>query len=184
MVAEQGGSYDEEKLLHQCHDRSLELAYKHKCKSVAFSLMATGTYAFPKELELQIAVDSFKDFLEDHEMEITLVVFTEYAYKISGNIFDTVESFVDSHYVGGALDAEYKPESIPEDGAPLFDEEFEEEDNGGDFKEVRLNRPVPPMSTLPSFIGSAGAFKASETAPAKLKKKSLDNVLKGIYTVI
>lgn len=178
----QGGSHREVQLLRQCYDRSLELAYKNKCRSIAFPLMATGTYAFPKELGLQIAVDSFKAFLEDHEMEITLVVFTEYAYKVSGDIFDTVESFVDSHYVDAALDAEYKIESIPEDGAPLLDEDIEEEDNGDDFKEARSNRPVPLMSAMPSFLGSVGSFKASEAAPVKPKKKSLDNVLKGIYT--
>lgn len=167
----EGGSHGEEKLLRQCYDKSLEMAYKHKCKSIAFPLMATGTYAFPKEIGLQVAVDSFKDFLEDHEIDITLVVFTDYAFKVSGDIYENVVSFIDGVTVEETLAAEYKAESIPDDAC--LDEES---------LETGRRRPEDSVSVRPSSIGSiAGALGLPKISTSK-EKKSLENVLKGIYT--
>lgn len=172
----EGGSHNEAALLRQCYDRSLGLAYKHKCKSIAFPLMATGTYAFPKELGLQIAVDSFKDFLEEHEMDITLVVFTDYAFKVSGDIYENVVSFIDGATVEATLASEYKLESIPEDACCDAMELLDEED----IETVHRN-PEDFMSARPSFVGSViGAGSRKTSAPKE--KKSLENVLRGIYT--
>lgn len=91
------------------------LAAENGCESIAFPLLATGTYGFPKELGIQIAVDAFTAFLLDHEMEITLVVFGEYAYHVSGKIFDDVKSFIDEEYVSAALEDEYQYNGIPEE---------------------------------------------------------------------
>ena len=107
-----GGKHDEVQLLRQCYDKSLQMAYDTGCKSIAFPLLATGTYGFPKELGLDIAVSSFTRFLEDHEMEIILVVFGKKATDISGRLFDDVKSFIDDDYVSETLDEEYKHDRI------------------------------------------------------------------------
>ena len=65
-----GGDRNEAKLLRLCYDKALKLAHKNKCKSIAFPLLATGTYRFPQRLGIEIAVDAFTDFLEKHDMEI------------------------------------------------------------------------------------------------------------------
>ena len=110
-----GGDKGEAELLRKCYDKSLLLAAEKGCESIAFPLLATGTYGFPKELGIQIAVDAFTAFLLDHEMEITLVVFGEYAYHVSGKIFDDVKSFIDEEYVSAALEDEYRYDGIPEE---------------------------------------------------------------------
>ncbi|WP_026525007.1 macro domain-containing protein [Butyrivibrio sp. MB2005] len=110
----EGGDHGEAQLLRQCYDRSLMLAAENGCESIAFPLLATGTYGFPKELGIQIAIDAFTQFLLSHEMEITLVVFGEYAYHISGKIFDDVKSYIDEEYVSAALEDEYYYDGIPE----------------------------------------------------------------------
>lgn len=107
------GSHREAELLRQCYQKSLELAYEHHCESIAFPLMATGTYGFPKELGLQIALETFNAFLLQHEMEIVLVVFGETAFKLSGQIFEDVREFVDNTYVAQRLQQEYRRDYAP-----------------------------------------------------------------------
>ena len=116
-----GGQQNEEQLLRQCYDRALALAVENGCQSIAFPVLATGTYAFPKELGIQIAIDSFTEFLEKNELEITLVVFGSESVSISGRLVDEVSSFIDDRYVQEALAEEYKEEffsSVPILAAP------------------------------------------------------------------
>ena len=88
----EGGNKGEAELLRQCYDKSLQLAAKHKCKSIAFPLLATGTYGFPQKLGIEIAVEAFTRFLEDYEMEIFLVVFGAKSVKISGELGEEVHT--------------------------------------------------------------------------------------------
>lgn len=94
-----GGSYGEETLLRSCYDQSLKLALKHDCKSIAFPLIATNNYGFPKDKALQIAVAAFSEFLLEHEMQIYLVVFDRGAYRLSEKLFHSIASYIDDHYV-------------------------------------------------------------------------------------
>ena len=94
-----GGSYGEEALLRSCYDRSLKLAVEHRCESIAFPLIATNNYGFPKDKALQIAVSAFSQFLLEHEMQIYLVVFGRSAYKLSEKLFHGITSYIDDHYV-------------------------------------------------------------------------------------
>ncbi|MBE6960662.1 MAG: RNase III inhibitor [Ruminococcaceae bacterium] len=94
-----GGSYGEENLLLSCYVNALELAVQHGCGSVACPLISTGTYGFPKDLALQIAIHAFSKFLMEHEMQIYLVVFDHTSYKLSEKLFQSVVSYIDEHYV-------------------------------------------------------------------------------------
>lgn len=102
-----GGSYGEEKLLRSCYDQSLKLALEHGCKSVAFPLIATNNYGFPKDKALQIAVAAFSEFLPEHEMQIYLVVFDRKAVVLSEKLFCSIASYIDDHYVQSWEDAMY-----------------------------------------------------------------------------
>ena len=103
----EGGTNHEAETLRNCYDKALNLSYEHKCESIAFPVLATGTYGFPKELGVQIAVDAFTDFLEEYEMDITLAVFGNEAVSISGQLVDEVKSFIDADYEEDALSKEY-----------------------------------------------------------------------------
>ena len=94
-----GGSYGEENLLRSCYDQSLKLALKYGCKSIAFPLIATGNYGFPKDKALQIAVAAFSEFLLEHEMLIYLVVFDRRAYTLSEKLVSSIAAYIDDHYV-------------------------------------------------------------------------------------
>ena len=93
------GTHGEAKLLHNCYHNSLELAKEHGCKSIAFPLISTGNYGFPKDKALQIAISAFSTFLMDSEMQIYLVVFDRTAYKLSEKLFQGVASYIDEHFV-------------------------------------------------------------------------------------
>ena len=100
-----GGSYGEEALLRSCYDNALKLAAEHNCKSVAFPLIATGNYGFPRDKALQIAISAFSAFLLEHEMQISLVVFDRSSFKLSEKLFQSVASYIDENYVANCKTA-------------------------------------------------------------------------------
>ena len=106
-----GGSYGEEDLLRSCYDNSLGLAVEHGCQSIAFPLISTGNYGFPKDKALQIAISAFSEFLLEHEMQIYLVVFDQTSYKLSEKLFQGVASYIDQHYVDAWQMATYAAEA-------------------------------------------------------------------------
>lgn len=95
----QGGGAGEEALLRSCYRRSLALAEKNGCESVAFPLISAGVYGYPKEQALKIAVEEITAFLLQHEMQITLVIFDKQSYAISSKLFADVAAYIDDHYV-------------------------------------------------------------------------------------
>ena len=102
-----GGSYGEEALLRNCYDNALKLALEHNCQSIAFPLISTGNYGFPKDKALQIAISAFSAFLLEHEMQIYLVVFDRQAFKLSEQLFQGVSSYIDQNYVDARQQAVY-----------------------------------------------------------------------------
>ena len=102
-----GGSYGEEELLRSCYDNSLKLSVEHGCNSIAFPLISTGNYGFPKDKALQIAISAFSEFLMTHEMQIYLVVFDSKSYKLSEKLFLGVAAYIDQHYVDSWESATY-----------------------------------------------------------------------------
>jgi len=103
-----GGNSFEARCLKECYEKALKAALDKGSKSIAFPLLGTGTYGFPKDIGLDVAVSTFTEFLEEYEMDITLVVFGNDAVNVSGKLVDEVRSFVDDKYVKEALEAEYK----------------------------------------------------------------------------
>ncbi len=114
----QGGDYGEKEIVRDCYENSLRLADKLGCESIAFPLIATGIYGFPKADALQIAIDVFSRYLSgsdsDNDMEILLVVFDEESFVLSGKIFAGVRAFIDEHYVADRMEMEYESASIPQ----------------------------------------------------------------------
>ena len=101
------GKHREEEDLRQAYDAALALAAELGCQSVAFPLMAAGTYGFPKDLALAVAIRAFTDFLLEHEMRIELVVFSGRAFGIAQTIFDDLKSYIDDNYASEKFREEY-----------------------------------------------------------------------------
>jgi O-acetyl-ADP-ribose deacetylase (regulator of RNase III) len=69
-----GGKANEEALLASCYRKSLELAVKHRVKTVAFPAISTGVYRFPPARAAEIAVETVADVLK-REPSLSKVVF-------------------------------------------------------------------------------------------------------------
>ena len=109
----QDGNHREEQILASCYRKSLELAKNHGCESVAFPLIATGNYGFPKPLALQIAVREISVFLMENEMQIYLVVFGREAFALSETLFKSVSSYIDENYIRSKTLDEYGAKGMP-----------------------------------------------------------------------
>lgn len=94
-----GGLLGERKLLRGCYEASLALAAENGCASIAFPLISTGNYGFPKDEALQIALDAIRGFLNDHEMLVSLVVFDRESFRLSRERYREVASFIDENYI-------------------------------------------------------------------------------------
>lgn len=95
----EGGSYGERDLLVSAYRSSLELALEHRCETVAFPLISSGVFGYPKDQALKVAVDTIGNFLLLHDMTVYLVIFDKAAYTISGKLFSDIAAYIDDRYV-------------------------------------------------------------------------------------
>ena len=100
------GRHHEPELLKSCYETSLQLAEKYGCESVAFPLISSGIYEYPKDQALKVAVDTISAFLLKHEMDVSIVVFDKKAYQISGKLFADIEEYIDDRYVDEHTDSD------------------------------------------------------------------------------
>lgn len=94
-----GGQNGEKELLESCYRESLRIALENNCESVAFPLISSGVYGYPKEQALRVAVDIISSFLIEHDMLVYIVVFDKSAFQISEKLFSDIASYIDDKYV-------------------------------------------------------------------------------------
>ncbi len=100
-----GGGFGERELLASCYQNALELAKARGCGSVAFPLISSETYGYPKAQALRVAVEAITGFLLENEMEVYIVVFTRDAVEVGEKLFSAVEQYIDDVYVEERRDA-------------------------------------------------------------------------------
>lgn len=88
------GLNDEYLKLASCYQSSLNLALKHNLKSIAFPLISTGTYGFPKDIALDVAVNTIRKFLYNNDMIVYLVVYDEESYELSNELYEDVSNYI------------------------------------------------------------------------------------------
>ena len=92
-------SANEERQLYLCYENSLKLAKRKHLKSIAFPVISSGIYGYPKAEAIKIATRAIKEFLETNEMDIYLVVYDQNSFRISEKLFDNVKSYIDERLV-------------------------------------------------------------------------------------
>ncbi|MGN0178352.1 MAG: O-acetyl-ADP-ribose deacetylase [Monoglobaceae bacterium] len=104
------GKHGEKALLESCYRESLALAKEYKCETVAFPLISSGVYGYPKDQALKVAIDVISDFLLENDMTVYIVIFDKAAYKISEKLFTDIDEYIDDNYVDEHTD--YRRESM------------------------------------------------------------------------
>ena len=149
----QGGNAGEKELLVSCYRQSLMLAKEHHCTSIAFPLISSGIFGYPKDQALRAATDTIRDFLienDDTDMLVNIVVFDKDSFRLSGKLYAGIAEYIDDHYVAehadrrdrrrreyelnapccmeapGCLDSMPAPKASPslEDALSMIDESF------------------------------------------------------------
>ena len=109
------GQHGEKDILRACYENSLALAAELKAESIAFPLIATGVYGFPKDEALNIALSEIGKFLLTHEMNVILVVLGKAAVALSEKLMGSIEAYLDEHQVKELENAEYADGRILEE---------------------------------------------------------------------
>ena len=166
------GKHGEREILHSCYENSLALAAELSCKSIAFPLIASGTYGFPKDEALHIALTEIHKFLLTHEMKIILVVFDRKALELSEGLVGGIEQYIDDHAVRELREKERGQRGISELRRRRLQREEEqmvlesiayapepsEEIFDGAPPPIALGAPIPDVSgkSLDEVLGNAG----------------------------
>ena len=94
-----GGLQRERETLVSCYRSALSLAAEHGCESVAFPLISSGAFGYPRDQALRVAVDTIGEFLFTHDMTVYLVVFDRKSYQIGSKLFSDIAACIDDQYV-------------------------------------------------------------------------------------
>ena len=94
-----GGFFGEAKQLAGAYHSALELAAEYHCESVAFPLLSSGNYGYPKEQAFRIAVDTITQYVMEHDLTVYLVLYDRHSLAVSRKLFALVEEYIDDHYV-------------------------------------------------------------------------------------
>ena len=144
-----GGFLGESIILKSCYIESLRLAVENGLESVAFPLISSGAYGYPKEQVLKFAVQVITEFLDEHELDVYLCVFDKTSYEFSKELFEEINEFIDDGYA----EEEYCPDEAPFDMdlLSMFSK-----------KKRRASAPPPPMQEMmaPQILCNSAAEKS------------------------
>ena len=166
------GEHGEREILHSCYENSLALAAELSCKSIAFPLIASGTYGFPKDEALHIALTEIQKFLLTHEMKIILVVFDRKALELSEGLIGGIEQYIDDYAVRELRESERGQKEISDLRRRRLQREEEqmvlesiayapepyEQTTDGALPPIALGASIPDVSgkSLDEVLGNAG----------------------------
>ena len=187
------GEAGERELLESCYENSLRLALEYKCESIAFPLISTGVYGFPKEEALQIALRVFSQFLMQEEMMIYLVVFDKESFALTNKVFQGVEAYIDENYVAEQKQEQAQyfryedysrrrrewniPDCVRETNAGMFGSSIRGKSSADEvpdrYREESIERIVEECQVLESPAGESFAEESFAAKPTR----SLDDVI-------
>lgn len=95
-----GGQSGEADVLYSCVSASLAAAISNGAQSIAMPLLATGTLGYPVGPAIDIETRAIRDFLQDNEADVWLVLYDRESMRAGRSVFDSVAEYIDDVYVG------------------------------------------------------------------------------------
>jgi len=95
----QGGNNNEAKQLANCYYNALKLASEKQLKTIAFPIISSGIFGYPKARALDIALSTIKEFLKTRDMMVYLVVYDNKAFELSKKLTSSVKKYIDDNYI-------------------------------------------------------------------------------------
>ena len=175
-----GGGFGEEELLISCYNNCLSLAKSKKCDSIAIPLISSGTFGYPKDRVLKLALNVLGNFIIENEMMIYLVVYDKNSYELSKRLFTDITSFIDDNYVSNAgYSYEYKSSALQTERTRLKRERIDKDLSVG--KEVTLDSMLDNMDksfaeTLFFYIDKKGISDVECYKRANVDKKTFSKI--------
>lgn len=167
------GEHGEYEILRSCYRKSMLLADQLGCGSIAFPLIATGVYGFPKDRALEIALSVIKEHLEDSDLDVILVVFDRSSYQIASGLVEQALEYIDENYVAAQLCEEYEAPSAGAGAGRRRNERRRIRENlnfGGLFKEAAPSAAMPYEGAADESA-SAMPYEEAAAAPEEYAKK-------------
>lgn len=157
-----GGDQNERETLIACYRNCLRAAFNLACETVAFPLIASGTFGYPKDQVLRVALETIAEFLMAHEMTVYIVVYDKESYAISKKLHAEIESYIDENY-------------IENEESSLSDRILSGKEHSG----FLLNAALPPETCLHAAAAEEVCApepkrKAKRTAASLSEKKSIN----------
>ncbi len=166
------GRSGEKVALKLCYKNALEKAYKLGCQSIAFPLLSSGIYRFPKPEAISIASYAIQEFLQSgadngmpdrSSMNVDLVLYDNDSTLFAKRLFNTVQAYIEENYkpehFGKAACYQANESSIVRRAEePLF--------NAEDKSSVKLSKKKSIVLDVDSQI------YAEENTPRSAGKKS------------
>ena len=177
------GKHEEEELLRSCYRKSLALAAEYGIRSVAFPLISTGGFGYPKEEGMRIAVDEIHAFLLNSDMQIYLVVFDEKATKMGRNLYPDLEAYIDLNYVQERREEEYGDAYY---ASSIAREELDEEELSPAqirYREERRRRRILEQQekAASTAYGNAAPFPSAAAGKPAGKKSEKKGFLQSVF---
>ena len=142
--------HGEEEVLRNCYRKVLSLAKNLKVESIAFPLISSGGFGYPKEEAMRIAIDEIHAFLLEHSLDIYLVVFDPESTRLADQIDSQLDEYIDEHYVDEQIKREWDESSYKEGGMSL-----------------RMEAPLPMEGAI---LGSAPPLEIPERRSLRKEK--------------
>lgn len=110
-----------EKLLYAAYNSALTLCAQKGLESVAFPLISSGIYGYPKDEAFKVAKNAILDFLNDHDLDVYLVLLGKSIISTNQNWLDKVRNYVDRHLYGDKHQIRIpRLASKPKESKPLY----------------------------------------------------------------
>ena len=180
-----GGSAGEPALLAACYRNALALARQNGCDSVAFPLISSGVYGYPKAQALQVAVEEITRFLAEADMMVYLVAYTRDAIELTGSLYGEITAYIDDVYVQERHDFDREarrsqylrdgtPRGVPQPGS-LFRRPHREDNarNETVFSEANVERLTGMQGDDPSEAQARAGESFAEMVTRKLGERGM-----------